>query len=88
MSGHTEKCKLGQRRLIKRYKWFDVARGHIVFFENIVYEQVYSEKEKHNIFGSTNGTRYHWKTTKKWPLDIFEAKHGKFKPELVKDHGK
>ena len=87
MSGHTEKCKSGTRRLIKTFDWFNVARGYIILFDYIIKEQIYIEKEVSKALGS-NKTDYYWKTVKKWPVSVFEEKHGEFKPELVKPHGR
>jgi len=84
MAHHTKECKLGQTRLIKKFVWFALARGYMIFFEDIIVEQRYEENLNKNIHGEIVAS-YHWKDTKRWTIEQFEEKHGEFDKSKVKD---
>ena len=85
MGHHTKECRIGERRLIKKFAWLTFCRGFVILWEDIIVEQVYDEKMVKSFFSEEPS--YHWKTIKKWTVEEFERKHGQFREENVKAHG-
>jgi len=86
MSAHTEKCKIGDKRLRKKFVWLTFCTGYVVFLEEIIVEEEYREKFLWKIESQNVEPTYYWKVIKKWTVEQFENKHGKFKEELIKKH--
>ena len=86
MSHHTEECKRN-RRLRKKFAWIAVARGRIIILEDIIVEEIYGELP-HWGYIPDNAPSYGWKVVKRWPVDMFEKKHGPFDESKIHEHGK
>ena len=85
MSHHTKECNIGERRLRKKFAWFSICGGYIVFFEQIIVEEEYREKPTWESVKDIV-VDYHWKIVKKWTLKQFEDKHGSFDENKAKEH--